>query len=104
MKRIIVQYRVRPDRVTENVTAIEAVFEELERAAPPGLRYASFMQEDGVTFVHVVSIETTDGSNPLATIAAFKTFVDGVKERTDVAPVARELREVGSYRFLEDRG
>jgi hypothetical protein len=100
MKRLIVRYRVKPGRSAENQALIERVFEELHRANPAGLRYASFRLADGISFVHVVSIETTDGDNPLTKSAAFKAFNAGIGERCEEPPVLSEMTEVGSYRFF----
>lgn len=60
----MVQYKVKADKADENRQLIEAVFTALKEASPPNLRYASFVQEDGVSFVHIASTETDDGSNP----------------------------------------
>ncbi len=98
MKRIMVRYRVKPDRVGENEELIRAVFTELESTAPDGVRYASFRQEDGLSFVHIVSIEADN--NPLADLPAFKAFTADIKERCDEPPVAVALSEIGSYRLF----
>ena len=100
MKRVMVRYKVKADRAGENETFIKAVFEQLRRESPAGLRYASFKQPDCVSFVHIASIETTDGSNPLGETAAFKAFTAEIKARCDEPPVAVELNEVGSYQFF----
>ncbi|OGA09604.1 MAG: hypothetical protein A3D95_14785 [Betaproteobacteria bacterium RIFCSPHIGHO2_12_FULL_69_13] len=100
MKRIIVRYKVKPGQAGENEALIARVFEQLQREQPAGLRYASFRAKDGVSFVHVVSLETADGSNPLSEMAAFKAFTAGVKDRCEEPPVAVELDAVGSYRFF----
>jgi hypothetical protein len=101
MKRIVVRYRVKPDRVAENERLVAGVFEQLRREQPAGLRYASFKAADGVSFTHMVSIETADGSNPLGALAAFKAFTAEIQSRCDEPPAATELAEVGSYRFLD---
>jgi len=98
MKRVMVRYRIKPDRVGENEELIRAVFAELESKAPDGVRYASFKQDDGLSFVHVVSIEADH--NPLADLPAFKAFTADIKERCDEPPVAVELSEIGSYRLF----
>jgi hypothetical protein len=100
MKRIMVRYKVKPDRVAENDDLIAQVFEQLAREKPAGLRYASFKLNDGVTYVHIVSVETADGSNPLLKLAAFRDFVAQIQERCFEPPVATELFEVESYHFF----
>ncbi len=100
MKRIMVRYRVKSDRADENRRYVKNVFSELEKSAPDGIRYASFVQPDGVSFVHIASIETDDGSNPLAELEAFKDFQEEIKDRCDDAPTTSPLIEIGSYRFF----
>jgi hypothetical protein len=67
-------------------------------AKPVGLAYASFKLDDGVSFVHIASIDTADGSNPLLAIAAFKEFTAQIKDRCEEPPVSSTLSEVGVYR------
>ena len=100
MKRIIIRYRVKPDRVEENQRLIKQVFEEINRTNPSGMRYASFKQADGVSFVHITSIETDDEVSPLQQSPAFQAFQAGLKDRCDELPVAVELTEIGSYRLF----
>jgi vancomycin resistance protein YoaR len=102
MRQVMVRYKVKPDRVAENEALVRAVYDELHRTEPAGLRYATFRQDDGVTFVHVA--QTEDGVNPLSGVAAFARFQDAIGERCDEAPVVIALHEVGSYRALGEEG
>jgi len=96
----MVSYTLKPDRVAENERLAAAVYDALKQASPPGLRYATFRLEDGVSFVHIVSHDEPDGSNALTSLPAFKAFSAGVKERCTSPPVRVELTEVGSYGFF----
>jgi hypothetical protein len=100
VKRLIVRYKVKADKADENQQYIQKVFEELHRSSPSGLRYVSFRLSDGVSFVHIVSVETADGRNPLIETSAFKAFNAGIQDRCAEQPVLTEMTEVGSYRFL----
>lgn len=102
MKRIMVRYKVKPDRVGDNETYVRAVFAALQSKSPPGFRYATFKLPDGVSFVHVASIETPDGSSPLPQLAEFKAFTEAIRDRCDEPPVSVDLTDVGSYRFFGD--
>ena len=102
MKRVMVRYRVRADQAAANEQYIKRVFEQLHQSQPSGLRYASFKLDDGVSFVHVVSHETADGSNPLSDLPAFKAFTAAIAERCEDPPLVTQLHEVGSYRMLGD--
>jgi hypothetical protein len=100
MKQTMVRYTVKPDRAEDNEALVREVYAELREKAPEGLQYATFVLGDGVSFVHVARYdENSDGNLVLTEMAAFKMFQSGLGERTDVAPAATPLREVGSYRF-----
>ncbi len=101
MRRVIVHYKVKPDRAAENEELVQKVFEELAQTSPSGLRYASFKQDDGVTFVHLASIETGGGENPLEDSPAFKAFQQNIGERCQEPPSVTQLNEIGSYRFFD---
>ena len=100
MRTVMVRYRVKPDRVQENRELIRRVFEELGRAQPAGLRYASFLLPDGVSFVHVAAMEGPE--NPLQAIPAFQAFTSAIAARCDEPPVATTLEPVGNYRLIAD--
>jgi hypothetical protein len=101
----MVRYKVKADRADENQRYIEKVFEELKSSSPAGLRYASFKLDDGVSFVHIASIETGNGEtgngeNPLGQSATFQAFTENIAERCDEPPVAANLNEIGTYRLF----
>jgi hypothetical protein len=98
----MVRYQVRPDAAAENERLIKQVFEQLAREKPAGLRYQSFRQGDGVSFVHIASYDG-EGSSPLQQLAAFKTFIGGIKERCVEQPVTIESQVVGVYDGLTTR-
>ncbi|HEY7013686.1 MAG TPA: hypothetical protein VH480_13065 [Streptosporangiaceae bacterium] len=100
MRRVIVRYKVKPDRVGENEKLVRAVYEELHQARPAGFRYATFRLDDGQTFVHLASQETDDGSNPLTGIAAFGRFSADIGDRCEEPPQVTEMHEIGSYRLF----
>ena len=97
MGEVVVRYKVKPERVEENQRLIERVYAELADRDPGGLRYATFQLEDGVTFVHVASVDAEGGGNPLSGISAFADFTRDIAERCDEPPVAQDARLVGSY-------
>ena len=100
MPVVIVRYKVKAERAEENIAYINRVFAALEAGKPDGLRYASMVADDGVSFTHIASIETDDGSNPLAALAEFDAFTADIASRCEEppAPVAQSL--LGSYRAL----
>jgi len=94
MRNVIVRYRLKPDRVAENEQLVRDVYLELARANPGGIRYATYKLPDGVSFVHVASI---DGENPLPRLTAFQTFTRAIAERCDEPPVTTEVTAIGRY-------
>ena len=99
MQRVMVRYTVKPDRAAENERYIQQVFAELARSAPPGMQYAAFKLDDGVSFVHLYAHDT--GSiEPLRALSAFQAFRAGLADRCEVAPVRTVMEEVGSYGFF----
>jgi hypothetical protein len=101
MSTVMIRYKVKPERAAENEQLVRAVYDELARIAPGGLRYATFALDDGVSFVHVASVETEDGHNPLRDVKAFAEFQSDIVARCEEPPVAADLREIGSFRFFE---
>jgi len=100
VKRMIIQYKVKPELAAENQQYIEKVFAGLHATRPEGIRYVSFKGEDGVTFVHMVSIETETGENPLTQSPEFQAFQAEIGERCAEQPVSMVIEEVGSYRVF----
>jgi hypothetical protein len=101
MRHVMVRYKVKPNRAAENEELVRAVYEELARTEPEGLRYATFQLGDGVSFVHLASVETEDGHSPLSEVPAFRRFQENIGDRCDEAPVATELRQIGSFRLFD---
>jgi hypothetical protein len=100
MGKVVVRYKVKPERVEESERLVERVYAELAERAPEGLRYATLRLEDGVSFVHIASIDTPDGSNPLRSIQAFAEFGREIADRCDEPPVVQDSQLVGSYGFF----
>jgi len=101
MPKVIVKYKVKSDRSEENIDYINQVFKALHKASPKGLRYASFVLEDDLSFVHIASVETDDGSNPLASLPEFQAFIADIASRCDEPPQASTADLLGSYRIFD---
>ena len=94
----MISYKVKPDQAERNKELVRNVYEELKQAVPDGFHYATFVHDDGVSFVHIVS-NRDDDRNPIMEIAAFRAFQDNIGARLQAPPVSVNLTEVGSYRF-----
>ena len=100
MKRVMVRYTVKPDQAARNEELVRAVYDELHEREPSGIRYATFKLDDGVTFVHLA--ETAADAEALTGLQAFKEFVEGIAERCDDPPLAKELHEIGSFHLFTE--
>ena len=95
---VVVTYRVRPESVAEHVRLIEAVFEQLRAERPAGVfDYQVRCLDDGVSFVHVSTADTPDGSNPLPALAAFQAFGRDSASRVATTPVPTTATVIGYY-------
>ena len=99
MRQVMVRYKLKADRVAENERYVKTVFEQLDRDRPSGVHYATFKLDDGVSFVHIASIDVVDNINPLTAMPVFKAFTAAIAERCEEPPVSAKLNEVGSYEF-----
>jgi hypothetical protein len=97
MRRVIVRYKVKKERLEEHETLVRAVFDELARTSPPGIRYAAFKQPDGATFLHVAFIDASE--NPLDAIGAFGAFTARIRDRCEIPPEVTDLTTVGAFGF-----
>lgn len=100
MNQQLIRYTTKPEHAARNEELIRAVYEELHRTRPDGLRYAAFKLTDGVTFVHLVQNEHGDEPSPLLAVKAFGEFQEGMAERRADGPSRDELIPIGSYRVF----
>jgi Antibiotic biosynthesis monooxygenase len=94
---VVVSYTVRPEAVAEHVRLIEAVFEQLRAEQPGNIEYKVMRLDDGVSFVHISTANTPDGSNPIPELAAFQRFSQDAAARVATPPVPTAADIVGSY-------
>ena len=91
----VIRYATKPECADENARLIGAVFADLDALKPAGLQYKSFRLEDGLTFVHVVTM--TGQENPLLASDAFHAFSSTVADRCTEGPLVREATTLGDY-------
>jgi hypothetical protein len=95
MGTVIVRYKTKPAHADENAALIRAVFEELGRSSPEGVRYASYRLPDGVSFVHVGTVPA--GKNALNSLPSFQAYTRDIEARCEEPPVLTEVETVGNY-------
>jgi hypothetical protein len=97
ISNVVVSYRVKPEAVDEHVRLIEAVFAQLHAERPDNVEYKVVRLDDGVSFVHLSTADTPDGSNPLPEFSAFREFGRDSGSRVATQPVPTAADIVGSY-------
>ncbi|MDO8731133.1 MAG: hypothetical protein Q7L55_00925 [Actinomycetota bacterium] len=95
---VVVSYTVKPEAVDEHVRLIEAIFEQLATETPSNVEYKVMRLADGVSFVHVSTADTPDGSNPLPQMTAFQEFGRDSAARVATPPVPTPADINGSYK------
>lgn len=89
----IVRFRVRPSEVPAVEKAIIAFVAQV--ADEPGtLRYESFREPDGVSYVHVMIFADDEARAKHEQTAHVKTFVADIQPRCEAGPVYTDLRKV----------
>jgi hypothetical protein len=101
---VVVSYSVRPEAVAEHVRLIEAVFEQLHAEQPDNIEYKVMRLHDGISFVHVSTADTPDGSNPIPELATFRQFSQDAAARVATAPAPKAADIIGSYHPIAPTG
>ncbi len=94
---VVVSYQVRPEAVAEHVRLIKAIFEQLQAEQPSNVEYKVMCLQDGVSFVHVSTADTPDGSNPLPELTSFRAFGKDSAARVATAPMPTAAEIIGTY-------
>jgi hypothetical protein len=97
ISNVVVTYSVRPEAAAEHVRLIKAIFEQLRAEQPTNVEYKVVRLDDGVSFVHVSTADTPDGSNPLPAMSAFNEFGKDSASRVATPPVPTAADIIGSY-------
>ena len=95
--RLMIRYRVHPKDLETNLSLVRAVYDELEAVRPPGLAYATFQLEDGLSFVDVALGPDLPG--PLPGLRSFRDFRAGHEARCQER-LTDEFNVIGTYGML----
>lgn len=90
MKAVKVQYTVKPEYVETNKVNIEQVMTRLRKEPITGMQYASFLLDDGQTFVHINMAKDQATLNKLQELKEFNDFRMALKASGPVAPPKSE--------------
>jgi hypothetical protein len=74
MKIVRVQYTTRAEYAATNIQNIRAVAAAVKELRHPGIKYSTYLLEDGKTFMHFDQFENEAAHQLLQELEAFKKF------------------------------
>ncbi len=86
MKAVKVQYTVKEAYVETNKQNIQAVMAELKRINNPGIKYSSFVLDDGKTFVHFGMYADEEAMSVVGNLEVFQKFRQELKGSQPESP------------------
>ena len=99
-KVAIVTYKIKDGRTDENIGFVDAVFNKLREGSPAGVKYASTIADDKLTFTHIAYFETDEAKQFLTESPEFKQFQKDLKERCELPPSAKFCEIIGNYNLF----
>ncbi len=102
-KIVRVQYTTNPEYAAHNKENISKVMSDLREINSPGIKYSTFLEPDGKTFMHFAIFENEEGEILLNALDSFKQFQMELKASgPETPPKVAHLSLVAScYDFFE---
>jgi len=91
---IVVTYQIKPLLKDIHLGLINEVFEQLKIAKLDNFDYKVLCSKDGVTFTHISTFQSEDGSNPISQLKAFQDFGSSLQDRVVSPPKVESLNLV----------
>ena len=101
MKKLLVRYKVKVDKVVENETLVKEVYKQLHENNIDGFHYTTVKLEDGVSFIHIAFVDTDEANTAFNQLPAFRNFQANIKDRCEELPVVNQITVIGSYNFMQ---
>ena len=86
MKAVKVQYTVKAEYAETNKANIRQVMADLQELSNPGIKYSTFVLEDGKTFVHFGIYSDQEALDVVNNLPSFQTFREQLKASGPEAP------------------
>ncbi len=97
MSTVVVRYTLRPEAMSEHLRLIDAVMTQLSEERRDTVDYRVLRLSDGVTFIHMSTCDTPDGTSPLGELSAFREFQADLGSRVATRPEPSSADEIGNY-------
>ena len=99
MQAVKVQYTVKPEFVDENKANIRKVMAAIRENPIPGMLYASFVLDDGQTFVHINMAVDQETLGKIGDLTEFGEFRAALQASEPLSPPASENLSLVSAGF-----
>ncbi len=86
MKSVKVQYTVKAEYAETNKGNIRQVMSDLRELAHPGIKYSSFILEDGKTFLHFGMYADQEALEVVNNLPSFQSFREQLKTSQPETP------------------
>jgi hypothetical protein len=97
MKIVRVQYTTSKEFSPINQANIRRVIDELKTLNHPGIKYSTYLLQDGKTFMHFDQFENEEAHQVLQSLQSFKKFADELfASKLEVEPILELPSLVGS--------
>ncbi len=97
MKAVKVQYTVKAEYADTNKGNIRQVMADLQELANPGIKYSTFILEDGKTFVHFGMYTDQEALEVVNSLPSFQSFREQLQASgPEAPPKGDDLNLVGS--------
>jgi len=97
MKAVKVQYTVKSEYAETNKANVRQVMADLRELANPGIKYSTFVMEDGKTFVHFGIYTDQEALDVVNNLPSFQAFREQLKASgPEAPPKGDDLTLVGS--------
>jgi len=96
MIQFLIQYKIKPELVEEQETAIRAFLDGIRSVGDPDAYYGSFKEEDGVSYTHIARFESEAALKRFQSQPHFEAFSTGLRPRCVEGPNATKLALVAA--------
>ena len=86
MKSVKVQYTVKAEYANSNKKNVANVMADLRELAHPGIKYSTFVLNDGKTFVHIGMYAGQEALDVVNNLPSFQSFREQLKASGPEAP------------------
>lgn len=96
--RVLIRYTVKTEHVRRSIELLRAVYADLDRTTPTGLRYETFQVPGTGQFLAVIESDGGPGDAAHHQLASFQRYRAALNDICVAPPTVTHLETVGAYR------